>query len=341
MFSDGSGNLVIKARLGSDIRRIPIHNEELTYDDLVLMMLRVFHTKLKQNDELLIKYTDDDGDLVTISDNGDLSHAKQYGRVLRLTLFVNGVSPGGVLPSGRLRAELLQLSTAVNTLMTKLAQLTPESDIADGGDGIATRVDKEVASDPAAIAPAATTDASGGQPNDANANATTIQPQKQPSNNTAALGASFDPLGAEGALSVASAPPSGALPPQQQHQQQQPSVQQQAPPPQQQQQQHADMQPYAQYMNTSQPSSYAQPPQQPYGYQGDYGASQQAPPPQQQDPAYAQPPPQTTSAYSQPPTDGYAQAQAPPQQQAYQQHVPSMDYSQYASMGGGHPQGGY
>ena len=33
-----TGKLIIKASLGDDIRRIPIHNDELTYDELVLMM---------------------------------------------------------------------------------------------------------------------------------------------------------------------------------------------------------------------------------------------------------------------------------------------------------------
>ena len=39
---DLTGRLIIKATLGDDIRRIPIHNEDMTYDDLILMMQRVF-----------------------------------------------------------------------------------------------------------------------------------------------------------------------------------------------------------------------------------------------------------------------------------------------------------
>ena len=35
---DLTGKLIIKATLGSDIRRIPIHNDDLTYDELILMM---------------------------------------------------------------------------------------------------------------------------------------------------------------------------------------------------------------------------------------------------------------------------------------------------------------
>ena len=43
-------------QLGDDIRRVPIHNEEMTYDELVLMMQRVYRGKLSQDDEITIKY---------------------------------------------------------------------------------------------------------------------------------------------------------------------------------------------------------------------------------------------------------------------------------------------
>uniref|UniRef100_A0A8C5LU02 Trafficking from ER to golgi regulator n=1 Tax=Leptobrachium leishanense TaxID=445787 RepID=A0A8C5LU02_9ANUR len=84
---DLSGKLIIKAQLGEDIRRIPIHNEDITYDELVLMMQRVFRGKLLTNDEVTIKYKDEDGDLITIFDSSDLSFAIQCSRILKLTLF--------------------------------------------------------------------------------------------------------------------------------------------------------------------------------------------------------------------------------------------------------------
>ena len=72
---DLSGKLIIKAAVGDDIRRIPIHNDDLTYDELVLMMQRVFKSVISPDDDLLLKYKDEDGDLVTITDSGDLSGA--------------------------------------------------------------------------------------------------------------------------------------------------------------------------------------------------------------------------------------------------------------------------
>lgn len=56
---DLSGKLIIKVQLGDDIRRIPIHNESITYDELVLMMQRVFRGKLSANDDITIKYKDE------------------------------------------------------------------------------------------------------------------------------------------------------------------------------------------------------------------------------------------------------------------------------------------
>ncbi|KAF7258124.1 hypothetical protein EG68_04172 [Paragonimus skrjabini miyazakii] len=68
---DLSGKLIIKAQLGDDLRRIPIHNEEITYDELILMMQRVFKQRLSCDDDILIKYKDE---------------------VLQIKLFVKGIT---------------------------------------------------------------------------------------------------------------------------------------------------------------------------------------------------------------------------------------------------------
>jgi len=86
---DLSGKLIIKVQLDDDIRRIPIHNEAITYDELVLMMQRVFRGKLNANDDITIKYKDEDGDLITILDSSDLSFAIQTSRILNLKITMN------------------------------------------------------------------------------------------------------------------------------------------------------------------------------------------------------------------------------------------------------------
>lgn len=118
---DLSGKLIIKAQLGDDIRRIPIHNEDITYDELLLMMQRVFRGQLQSSDEVTIKYKDEDDDLITIFDSSDLSFAIQCSRILKLTLFVNG-QPRPLESSQvkHLRKELIQLRNRINSLLDRL-----------------------------------------------------------------------------------------------------------------------------------------------------------------------------------------------------------------------------
>lgn len=56
---DLSGKVIIKVQLADDIRRIPIHNDAITYDELVLMMQRIFNGKLSASDDITIKYKDE------------------------------------------------------------------------------------------------------------------------------------------------------------------------------------------------------------------------------------------------------------------------------------------
>lgn len=48
-----------QVQLGDDIRKVLIHNESITYDELLLMMQRIFNGKLTANDDLTIKYKDE------------------------------------------------------------------------------------------------------------------------------------------------------------------------------------------------------------------------------------------------------------------------------------------
>ena len=138
---DLSGKLIIKAQLGEDIQRIPIHNEDITYDELVLMMQRVFRGKLLSNDKVTIKYKDEDGDLITIFHSSDLSFAIQCSRILKLTLFING-QPRPLASSQvkYLRRELIELRNKVNRLLDSLelpgepgpSSSIPENDTVDG-----------------------------------------------------------------------------------------------------------------------------------------------------------------------------------------------------------------
>ncbi|XP_063871992.1 protein TFG-like isoform X3 [Scylla paramamosain] len=124
---DLSGKLIIKAQLGNDIRRIPIHNEDMTYDELILMMQRVFRGSLSPDDDITLKYKDEDGDLVTIFDSSDLAFAIQCSRILKLTILLNGQQSSAKepqLPTSAVRQELRAIRDRVTALLDALAVCT-------------------------------------------------------------------------------------------------------------------------------------------------------------------------------------------------------------------------
>jgi protein TFG len=50
---------ILKVRLGEDTRRVMIYNTNISYDDLVLMLQRIYDGKLKSTDEVTLKYYDE------------------------------------------------------------------------------------------------------------------------------------------------------------------------------------------------------------------------------------------------------------------------------------------
>lgn len=52
------GKLVMKVQLGDDIRCIPVNNKDITYNELVLMVQRIFRGQLVGSDAVVIKYRD-------------------------------------------------------------------------------------------------------------------------------------------------------------------------------------------------------------------------------------------------------------------------------------------
>ncbi|XP_046560168.1 protein TFG-like isoform X2 [Haliotis rubra] len=133
---DLSGKLIIKVQLGEDIRRIPIHNEDITYDELLVMMQRVYRGKLNSNDDIIVKYKDEDGDLITIFDSSDLSFAIQCSRILKITLFVNGQpKPLETDEVKLLRKELQQIRDRVNRILDRLEPTPAPSSTCDTLDG--------------------------------------------------------------------------------------------------------------------------------------------------------------------------------------------------------------
>lgn len=136
-----SGQLIIKAQLGDDIRKMMIHNEDLTLNELLLMMERVFAGKISNSDEITIKYLDEDGDKITLLNDNDLTVALHFHKLLRLFVFVNGQEQpttgntnttetneksGNLIDAKTFRSELQQIRNAVQTILDRL-QLPAET----------------------------------------------------------------------------------------------------------------------------------------------------------------------------------------------------------------------
>ncbi|XP_037519293.1 protein TFG [Rhipicephalus sanguineus] len=280
---DLSGKLIIKAQLGDDIRRIPIHNEDITYDELILMMQRVFRGKLSSNDEVTVKYKDEDGDLITIFDSSDLSFAIQCSRILKLTIFVNH-QPVPLEPDEikHLRKELQEIRNVVNRLLDRFEPrhfVTNSSEPEDSAGSAPQKAANAVA--PKEFDPLASKQASGDEPN------AQIKPKGE--NGRVGTPDSISSLDSAAATQQ-------KLHLQQQQQQQQLHAMQQQQMHQQQQQQHH----YPQHPGQPGVAYMGQPgPQQPYAPQG------HPPPPQQQQ----QPPP--PAQQQQAPPGGYAGAPLP------------------------------
>ncbi|XP_059093195.1 protein TFG-like [Tigriopus californicus] len=145
---DLTGKLIIKATLGEDIRRIPIHNEELTYDELILMMQRVFRGQLSSTDDITLKYKDEDGDLITIFDSADVSFAVQYSRVLKLTLFVNGLVPKSASRAftitNDIKEELRNIRDRVVRVLDALDDSRGGEDTPDGEADVSAQVQSQL-----------------------------------------------------------------------------------------------------------------------------------------------------------------------------------------------------
>ncbi|GAV05224.1 hypothetical protein RvY_15390 [Ramazzottius varieornatus] len=136
--------IIIKVRLGNDVRRLPLLNEDLNYDELLIMMQRVFKGKINSSDQVIVKYKDEDGDMITIADDADLTFALlQTDKVLKTQLFLNGAGDtDGVHHTGDASSHGWQ--DAFHQLQEKLTALP--STINDGIHSVVEKVMRETQS---------------------------------------------------------------------------------------------------------------------------------------------------------------------------------------------------
>lgn len=120
---DLNGKILFKVKLNNEIKKIMIHNDDLNYNDLTLMLQRIFSDKIKQNDEFSIKYTDDENDLVSIQDDADVSLALQTSKILKLTIFMREDNlPNYELKPMEIVAELKNIRESIDKFLTHFQQ---------------------------------------------------------------------------------------------------------------------------------------------------------------------------------------------------------------------------
>ncbi|KAG0325854.1 hypothetical protein BGZ99_000120 [Dissophora globulifera] len=82
----GDKPVVIKFKCAGTNLRVPIAQVP-TFNELCFIVQRLFRSEVSADlDNLVLRYQDDDGDLITIQDDADISHAISLSSVLRLTV---------------------------------------------------------------------------------------------------------------------------------------------------------------------------------------------------------------------------------------------------------------
>ncbi|KAG0262420.1 hypothetical protein DFQ27_002346 [Actinomortierella ambigua] len=84
--TNGDKPVVIKFKCGGTNLRVPIAQVP-TYNELCFMAQRLYKKHLSNNlDNLILRYEDDDGDLITILDDADITHAITLSELLKLSV---------------------------------------------------------------------------------------------------------------------------------------------------------------------------------------------------------------------------------------------------------------
>lgn len=131
----GVGKFVIKAQYGDDIRRFPIGQEVITLGELRSLLAKMFKFEAASNgsneEDIVIKYRDEDNDLVTVLDDNDLSFALQESpkRILKLLITYNNAeglnvaaASGNVHSYRLIKEELVQIRDRCNKLLVNFEQ---------------------------------------------------------------------------------------------------------------------------------------------------------------------------------------------------------------------------
>lgn len=117
-----TGDIIVKCRFGTEIRRIPI-NQVPTYDELCLMMYRVFKKEITTPENIALKYMDNEGDMISLLDDIDITHAISISSLLKVTVYDKSVedkltkAAAQFTPNAEIRTSLVELRDKLNALI--------------------------------------------------------------------------------------------------------------------------------------------------------------------------------------------------------------------------------
>ncbi|OAQ24524.1 hypothetical protein K457DRAFT_829797 [Linnemannia elongata AG-77] len=82
----GDKPVIIKFKCAGTNLRVPI-SQVPSYNELCFIVQRLFRSDVSSDlDNLVLRYEDEDGDLITIQDDADISHAISLSSLLKLTV---------------------------------------------------------------------------------------------------------------------------------------------------------------------------------------------------------------------------------------------------------------
>ncbi|KAI9301703.1 hypothetical protein BJ944DRAFT_271077 [Cunninghamella echinulata] len=122
-----TGDVIVKCRLGDDVRRIAI-NQAPSFDELCLMMARVF--KLPNTEDITLKYMDNENDLISLLDDNDITQALSLSNLLKVTVLDKKTTGLNALTAGLVITDDLknQLASLRDTLDTILRSVPEKKD---------------------------------------------------------------------------------------------------------------------------------------------------------------------------------------------------------------------
>ncbi|XGW19165.1 hypothetical protein V3C99_003190 [Haemonchus contortus] len=114
---------ILKARFGSDVRKTPLHHgNDLTLNDLTLMLQRIF--KIGSAEAIVLKYKDNDGDLITLADDSDLLLALQSEQTLSIEVFIDNKA---IAELADIQQQISQIQADVQRLSKTLSSFNISS----------------------------------------------------------------------------------------------------------------------------------------------------------------------------------------------------------------------